>query len=103
MRIYRFSYNLFSVISFIPILWLMVALPDRTIYQIPVPWIYLSFGGQLLAAMLLVVGVLQTDTLSFVGLSSFLREKSALQSLSSKGCIAGCGIPCTRQGYFSSG
>jgi protein-S-isoprenylcysteine O-methyltransferase Ste14 len=68
MRFYRFSYNIFSVVSFLPILWLMVILPDRMLYQIPVPWMYLSLAGQLAAMVLLVVGVLQTDTLSFVGL-----------------------------------
>jgi protein-S-isoprenylcysteine O-methyltransferase Ste14 len=68
MRFYRFSYNIFSAVSFLPILWLMVILPDRMLYQIPVPWMYLSLAGQLAAVMLLVLGVLQTDTLSFVGL-----------------------------------
>ena len=68
MRFYRLAYNIFSVISFVPILWLMAVLPDQVLYQIPVPWVYLSLAGQVAAVMLLVIGVLQTDTLSFVGL-----------------------------------
>ena len=68
VRIYRLAYNLFSVISFLPILWLMIVLPDRTLYQIPAPWVYLSLAGQITSVVFLVVGVLQTDTLSFVGL-----------------------------------
>jgi methanethiol S-methyltransferase len=73
MRFYRFGYNIFSVVSFLPILWLMVALPDRMLYQIPAPWMYLSLAGQLAAVVLLMVGVLQTDTLSFVGLRQLVE------------------------------
>ena len=75
MRFYRFGYNLFSVVSFAPILWLMTILPDQVLYRIPPPWIYLSITGQLAAVILLVVGVLHTDALSFVGLRQ-LFEKS---------------------------
>ncbi|GAB4503384.1 MAG: isoprenylcysteine carboxylmethyltransferase family protein [Anaerolineales bacterium] len=77
MRFYRLAYNLFSALSFLPILWLVAVLPDRPLYRIPAPWLYLSLGGQLLAAVLLVIGVLQTDTLSFIGLRQLLegREK----------------------------
>ena len=67
-RFYRLGYNIFSVISFLPILWLMAVLSDRVLYQIPAPWVYLSLAAQVTAVILLVIGVLQTDTLSFVGL-----------------------------------
>jgi hypothetical protein len=72
MRYFRLAYNVFSIISFAPILWLMVVLPDRMFYQIPAPWIFLSLAGQFAAVVLLVVGVLQTDPLSFVGLRQLL-------------------------------
>ena len=68
IRFYRLAYNIFSVISFVPILWLMAILPDQVLYRIPAPWMYLSLAGQFAAAVMLVVGVLQTDTLSFIGL-----------------------------------
>ncbi len=74
-RFYRFVYNIFSVISFAPVLWLMFILPDRVLYQIPSPWIYLSLTGQIAALVLLVVGVLQTDTLSFIGLRQLVEGK----------------------------
>lgn len=74
-RFYRLAYNLFSVISFIPILWLMAVLPDRVLYQIPAPWVYISLTGQITAVVLLVIGVLQTDTLSFVGLRQLFEGK----------------------------
>jgi protein-S-isoprenylcysteine O-methyltransferase Ste14 len=85
MRFYRFSYNVFSVISFLPILWLMIVLPDRVLYQIPAPWIYLFLAGQLAAVVLLVVGVLQTDTLSFVGLRQLFEGKERSSRLVTSG------------------
>ena len=85
MRFYRFGYNIFSVVSFLPILWLMIALPDQVFYRIPAPWIYLSLAGQLAAVVLLVVGVLQTDTLSFVGLRQLFEGKERSSQLVTSG------------------
>lgn len=78
-RFYRLFFNVFSVISFLPVLWLMVSLPDQVLYRIPAPWVYLSLAGQLAAVVMLVVGVLQTDTLSFIGLRQLIEgeERSA--------------------------
>ncbi|NJC95410.1 MAG: hypothetical protein C3F07_12200 [Anaerolineales bacterium] len=75
MRLYRLLYNLFSVISFIPILYLMVVLPDESLYQAPSPLNYVMLAGQGISAVLLVVAVLQTDTLSFVGLRQVFEEE----------------------------
>jgi protein-S-isoprenylcysteine O-methyltransferase Ste14 len=74
MRFYRLGYNLFSVISFLPVLWLMAVLPDRAMYRIPAPWVYLSLAGQVAGVVLLVIGVLQTGVLSFVGLKQLFEE-----------------------------
>lgn len=68
MRFYRLFYNAFSVLSFAPILFLMVVLPDRDLYRISAPWSYSMLAGQGLSALLLLVAVLQTDILSFVGI-----------------------------------
>jgi protein-S-isoprenylcysteine O-methyltransferase Ste14 len=67
-RWYRLGYNIFSVASFLPIVWMMAVLPDRPLYQVPAPWSYFMFTGQALAVLLLLTGLLQTDTLSFIGL-----------------------------------
>lgn len=75
VRFYRLVYNFFSVISFAPILWLMVVLPDRVLYKIPFPWVYFSLAGQVGAVVLLVVGVLQTDTLAFIGLRQLIEGR----------------------------
>ena len=85
VRFYRLGYNIFSVVSFTPILWLMIVLPDKVLYQIPTPWMYLSLAGQLAAVVLLVVGALQTDTLSFVGLRQLIEGEERPSQLVTRG------------------
>jgi protein-S-isoprenylcysteine O-methyltransferase Ste14 len=76
MRLYRLLYNLFAVLSFLPILYLMVTLPDRVLYSVPAPLSYLMRLGQAISLFLLVVAVLQTDLLSFVGLRQVLAVET---------------------------
>ena len=85
MRFYRIGFNIFSLISFAPVLWLMAVLPDQVLYQIPVPWIYFSLAGQGIAIVLLTVGVLQTDTLFFVGLRQLFEGKGRSSQLVTHG------------------
>jgi protein-S-isoprenylcysteine O-methyltransferase Ste14 len=73
MRFYRLFYNLFAVISFLPVLYLMISLPDKVLYQVPPPWSYLMMAGQAISALLLLAAVLQTDVLAFVGLRQLLE------------------------------
>jgi protein-S-isoprenylcysteine O-methyltransferase Ste14 len=75
MKFYRLLYNAFSVVSFAPILYLMVMLPDQGLYRVPAPWSYLMLAGQGISALLLFAAVLQTDTLSFVGLRQLFEEE----------------------------
>jgi protein-S-isoprenylcysteine O-methyltransferase Ste14 len=75
MRGYRLFYNIFSLLTFLPILYLVASLSNAPLYSVPTPISYLMFLGQGLAAILLLVGVLQTDTLSFVGLRQLIIEE----------------------------
>jgi protein-S-isoprenylcysteine O-methyltransferase Ste14 len=75
MRFYRLFYNVFSVVSFAPIPYLMVILPDQELYRAPAPWSYLMLAGQGVSALLLVIAVLQTDPLSFVGVRQLFEEE----------------------------
>jgi protein-S-isoprenylcysteine O-methyltransferase Ste14 len=77
MRGYRLLYNIISTISFAPILALMVALPNKDLYQVPSPWRYTMLAGQGFSVALLLVAALQTDTLSFVGLRQLFEEESS--------------------------
>lgn len=72
-RFYRIVYNLFAILTLLPVLILPVALVDKEIYRIPFPWVILSLLGQILAVLILLAGVLQTGVLSFLGVCQFIR------------------------------
>jgi len=75
MKFYRLLYNVLAVVSIAPVLYLMISLPDRTLYQIPSPWSYLIRAGQGISALLLFIAVMQTDLLSFVGLRQLIEDE----------------------------
>lgn len=75
IKFYRLLYNVFSVFSFAPILYLMAVLPTQSMYQVPSPWSILMLAGQGLSVILLFIAVMQTDTLSFVGLRQLYEEE----------------------------
>lgn len=75
MKFYRLFYNIFSAISFVPILYLMVILPNKDLYQVSSPWNYVMLAGQGISVLLLFIAVLQTDTLSFVGLRQIFNDE----------------------------
>ncbi len=67
-RLYRLAYNGFAGFSFIPVLIMMRVFPDRVLYLVRAPWNFLFLACQALAALCLLVALLQTDVLQFVGL-----------------------------------
>ena len=75
MKFYRLLYNIFGVISFLPILYLLIVLPDKILYYIPAPFSYLMRLGQLVALILLIAAAMQTDVLSFAGLRQLFEEE----------------------------
>jgi protein-S-isoprenylcysteine O-methyltransferase Ste14 len=68
-RYYRLFYTVQAGVTLLPVLWLAVRLPDRTIYTIPTPWVWLTLALQAIAAAGLMGGVLQTGAFRFLGLS----------------------------------
>jgi len=83
-RWYRLAYNMFGILTFLPILGLLAMDPGQTIYVIPVPWSYLALAGQLLAVVALVIGLLQTGVWSFLGFEQLLvkSEGNGVQMVS---------------------
>jgi len=77
MDFYRLAYNIFAAISFLPILYWMATLPDKLLYQVPSPWNWVMFGGQLISVILLGIAFLQTDSLSFVGLRQLFEKEES--------------------------
>jgi protein-S-isoprenylcysteine O-methyltransferase Ste14 len=85
MRWYRLLYNGFSLVTFLPLIMLTALLPDRLLYTIPEPWIYLTLTIQAAAALCLLVAVLQTDVWTFAGLSQPFRGEGGAGQLVTTG------------------
>lgn len=67
-RFYRLFYNMFAVVTFLPVLVLAAILPDRMLYTLSSPWVFLALLGQGAALVMLLVGLLQTNIWEFLGL-----------------------------------
>jgi hypothetical protein len=74
MKYYRLAYNVFAVITFLPILLALLLLPDGTLYRVPAPWSYGMIAGQVFFAACLLAAVFQFGILYFIGLRQ-LAEK----------------------------
>jgi protein-S-isoprenylcysteine O-methyltransferase Ste14 len=72
-RGYRLFYNVVAGLTLLPVLALLALLPDRTLYTVPAPWVTVFILGQLIAAIALVVGLLQTGVWSFLGLRQLVH------------------------------
>lgn len=79
-RAYRFTYNLFAGISFLPILWVMASNPGSTLYRISWPWLLLSSVFQLAGAAIILAGMLQTDIWHFLGLKQLTQNNPSTES-----------------------
>ncbi len=73
LRGYRLFFVLVAVVTTLAVLVLVPLLPDRVIYRIPAPWLYVSSVVQGLALVALLIGLLQTGALSFLGLKQLVE------------------------------
>jgi protein-S-isoprenylcysteine O-methyltransferase Ste14 len=76
-RLYRFSYNFFSVASFFPIVLMLFSYPDVALYTIPAPWVYLTAVVQGLAGVMAIATLVQTDPFEFLGLKQLTESSEA--------------------------
>ena len=74
-RFYRLFYSLFSAITLLPVLALVILIPDKSLYTIPTPWIFLTIMLQALSALLLLYSLRQTGALQFVGVTQAFGRK----------------------------
>jgi protein-S-isoprenylcysteine O-methyltransferase Ste14 len=72
-RWYRLFFSLAAVVTFLPILILSALLPDRHLYSIPTPWVWLTTALQGITMIIFVVALFQTDVMRFIGLRPMLR------------------------------
>lgn len=67
-RVYRLDYNLFAVLSLVPVLAQVGLHPGRTIYIVQLPWSVIMLAGEVLALLALVIGFSQSQPSDFLGL-----------------------------------
>jgi protein-S-isoprenylcysteine O-methyltransferase Ste14 len=84
-RWYRLSFNVIAVSTLLPLLALVVLLPDFSLYRIPHPWLFLTIPLQLLAVAGLLLGLGQTGASDFLGLSQLTRGDETSPPLISTG------------------
>lgn len=68
-RYYRLFFSFMAAILFVPVLALTALLPDRVIYRIPSPWVWLTTAAQVAAALLVIQSVKLTGAMRFIGLA----------------------------------
>ena len=68
-RWYRLVYVTIASFSLVPVLALVIVLPDHRLYVVPAPWRYLMFAGQILALVGLVGAASQAGPAYFLGIS----------------------------------
>lgn len=68
--LYRLLYNLFSVVTFLPVIVLAAsALPDGVIWALPLPYSWIFILIQIVGLTGLAISLIQTGLLHFAGLS----------------------------------
>lgn len=88
-RWYRLIYNVIGSVTFLPVLALTAMLPDRTIYIISFPWVWITGATQLVAVGIIALGLLQSGLVPFLGLNAFLcRSAEGQEKLTFSGLYA---------------
>jgi protein-S-isoprenylcysteine O-methyltransferase Ste14 len=64
----------------LPLLLMLVWLPDRTLYTLPAPWLWLALLGQFVAAAGILYGLWQTNIWHFLGLCQLFGWDMAPQN-----------------------
>ena len=71
-RWYRLVYNVLVSVTLLPLLAMLVWLPDRVLYTLASPWLWLALLGQLVALAGILYGLWQTNVWHFLGLCQLL-------------------------------
>jgi protein-S-isoprenylcysteine O-methyltransferase Ste14 len=71
-RWYRVAYNVLAGVTLLPLLPMLVWLPDRVLYTFPPPWLWLALLGQLVALVGIAYGLWLTNIWHFLGLCQLL-------------------------------
>jgi methanethiol S-methyltransferase len=71
--LYRLLYNLFALLTFLPVFYLYMRLPDVVLWRVPRPWNLLASLLQLTGLIGLLYAIWQTDFFAFAGLKQAYR------------------------------
>lgn len=74
-KYYRLGYVLLATLMTFAYLSLIILLPDRLIYLIPAPWVYLTLLIQLAALAGIILSFGQINTSDFLGLSAISHSR----------------------------
>jgi methanethiol S-methyltransferase len=83
-RYYRLGYNIFAVLTLLPVLALLRRLPDGQLYVIRYPFVLFTLVLQALAATLAALAVMETGAMAFLGIRQLSDPASANELLPSK-------------------
>jgi len=73
-RAYRLVYNLLGALTFLPVVAVLAAEPGLRLYAVPAPFSWLMLAGQAVAALVVLVGLVQTDLWHFLGLRQLVER-----------------------------
>jgi len=80
-RFYRLIYNIVAGITLLPVLTVPAFFPGSNLYRIGPPWVFATLLIQAAGVMLILVGLLQTGPMAFLGLSQLLGGNDAEETL----------------------
>jgi protein-S-isoprenylcysteine O-methyltransferase Ste14 len=72
---YRLAFNLFSILTFLPILVLVALLPDTPLYQFPLWLTFITLPIQTVAAVAALIVLWQVDVFHFLGLRQLIETR----------------------------
>ncbi len=73
----RLTFTALALIMILPFFYILIFLPDRTLYIVPWPWNGLLVASQALAALALLASLRQTGISYFLGLEQLNRTSAA--------------------------
>ena len=83
---YRMAFVLVAALTLVPVVMVMLRLPDRILYAVPAPWRWLMIAGQVCGFAGLVWTIRATDASDFIGLHLLRgRERGFTAELVTRG------------------
>jgi len=79
-RWYRLGFVITALLTLIPLLLMLLCLPDVPLYGVPPPWRWLMMAGQAASLVLLIWTIMSTEPLDFIGLKQISAARSPYRS-----------------------